>query len=217
MSENSIIQTVNEIANHARLNGIAHLHTQDKKLTNNIITVESKKTVHFGSCSYLGLEFNTEAKESAKSAIDAYGTQFSSSRAYLSSIHYVELENKLEKIFGSPTVVAPTTTLGHIATIPVFVNTDDAIILDHQVHNSVQTAAGLMKGKGTHIELLRHNRMDLLENRILELRGKDKKIWYMADGIYSMYGDVTPIDKIHELLNKYPEFHFYVDDAQAMS
>jgi 7-keto-8-aminopelargonate synthetase-like enzyme len=217
MSENSIIQTVNEIANHARLNGIAHLNTQDKKLTNNIITVESKKTVHFGSCSYLGLEFDSEAKEAAKAAIDAYGTQFSSSRAYVSTFHYFELEQKFEKIFGSPTVVAPTTTLGHIATIPVFVNIDDAIILDHQVHNSVQTAAGLMKGKGTHIELLRHNRMDLLENRILELRGKHKKIWYMADGIYSMYGDVTPIAKIHELLNKYPEFHFYVDDAHAMS
>lgn len=217
MSENSNIQTVNDIANHARLNGIAHLHTQDKKLTNNIITVDSKKTVHFGSCSYLGLEFDEEVKNSAKAAIDAYGTQFSSSRAYLSSIHYVELEEKLAKIFGSPTVVSPTTTLGHIATIPVFVGSKDAIILDHQVHNSVQTAASLMKGRGTHIELLRHNRMDLLENRILELRGKHKKIWYMADGIYSMFGDVTPIDKIHELLNKYPEFHFYVDDAHAMS
>lgn len=62
MSENSNIQTVNDIANYARLNGIAHLHTQDKKLTNNIITVDSKKTVHFGSCSYLGLEFDEEVK-----------------------------------------------------------------------------------------------------------------------------------------------------------
>ncbi len=217
MSHKNIIETVNEIANHARLNCIAHLHTEDTKLEENIITVNGKPTVHFGSCSYLGLEFNTKIKEAAKNAIDNYGTQFSSSRAYLSPIYYKSLEEKLEKIFDAPTIVAPTTTLGHIAAIPVLVSAEDVVILDHQVHNSVQTATGLVKSKGTRVELLRHNRIDLLEKRIIELRNKYEKIWYMADGIYSMYGDTTPIDEIHKLLDKYPEFHFYVDDAHAMS
>lgn len=39
----------------------------------------------------------------------------------------------------------------------------------------------------------------------------------MADGIYSMFGDATPVEEVYQLLDKYPEFHFYVDDAHGMS
>ena len=217
MSKNKIIQTVNEIANLAKSKGIAHLNTQDKKLKKNYITLNNKKVINFGSCSYLGLEFETDIKEAAKAAIDNYGTQFSSSRAYLSPIFYQSLEKKLNEIFEGHVMVAPTTTLGHIATIPVIVDKNDAVIMDHQVHNSVQTAVGILKSKNVHIELLRHNRMDLLEQRIQYLRDKHEKIWYMADGIYSMYGDPTPLDDVYALLDTYEKLHFYVDDAHGMS
>ncbi|MEO9257530.1 MAG: aminotransferase class I/II-fold pyridoxal phosphate-dependent enzyme, partial [Crocinitomicaceae bacterium] len=80
-----------------------------------------------------------------------------------------------------------------------------------------QTAASLLKPKGIHVELIRHNRLDLLEERIIELSKKYDKVWYMADGIYSMYGDGTPVDEIYALMDKYEKFHFYVDDAHGMS
>ncbi|NOQ74342.1 MAG: aminotransferase class I/II-fold pyridoxal phosphate-dependent enzyme [Crocinitomix sp.] len=217
MSQKSTIETVDQIINHAKDRGIIHLATEDSKLENNIITVNQQKLVNFGSCSYLGLEFNESLRNGAKDAIDAYGTQFSSSRAYMSPAFYVELEDKLSQIFGSPTIVTATTTLGHQAALPVLINQNDAVILDHQVHSSVQTAANQLKAKKIHVELVRHNRMDLLEKRILELKGQYDKIWYMADGIYSMFGDTVPIDEVYRLLDKYPEFNFYVDDAHAMS
>ena len=114
-------------------------------------------------------------------------------------------------------MITPTTTLGHIANIPVLVEDSDAVIMDQQVHNSVQTAVQLVKARGVPVELVRHNRMDLLEARLVELRGRHKKIWYMADGIYSMFGDCTPVEQIYSLMDKYPELHFYVDDAHGMS
>ena len=156
-------------------------------------------------------------KQGSKDAIDCYGTQFSSSRAYISNRYYNELESLLCKIFDAHAVVTPTTTLGHIGAIPLFIGSNDAVILDHQVHHSVQTAVNLIKSKGIHTELVRHNRMDLLEERIKLLRQTYKKVWYMADGIYSMFGDATPVEEIYQLLDKYPEFHFYVDDAHGMS
>lgn len=217
MSQKSIIETVDQIINHAKGRGVIHLSTEDTALHNNLITVNGRKLVNFGSCSYLGLEFHPKLKNAAKVAIDSYGTQFSSSRAYMSPKYYVELEQKLEKIFGSPTIVTATTTLGHLAALPVLVNSNDAVILDHQVHSSVQSATQQLKAKNIHVELIRHNRMDLLEKRIIELKGKYDKIWYMADGIYSMFGDTTPIQEIYDLLNKHPELNFYVDDAHAMS
>ncbi|MFT5821359.1 MAG: 7-keto-8-aminopelargonate synthetase-like enzyme [Crocinitomix sp.] len=217
MSQKSIIETVDQIINYAKDRGVIHLSTEDLELHNNLITVNKRQLVNFGSCSYLGLEFHPKLKNAAKNAIDSYGTQFSSSRAYMSPKYYVELEQKLEQLFGSPTIVTATTTLGHLSALPVLVNQNDAVILDHQVHSSVQTAAQQLKAKKIHVELIRHNRMDLLEKRIIELKGQYEKIWYMADGIYSMFGDTVPIQEVYDLLDKYPEFNFYVDDAHAMS
>ncbi|MEO5907609.1 MAG: aminotransferase class I/II-fold pyridoxal phosphate-dependent enzyme, partial [Ginsengibacter sp.] len=214
---NSFYETVDQIVTYGIEKNILHLFTEDLPFQGTKIKINGKEVLNFGSCSYLGLEFDPRLKAGAIKAIEKYGTQFSESRAYVSVGSYKELENLLEKIFEAFCVITPTTTLGHIANIPVLVGDDDAVIMDQQVHNSVQTAVQIVKGRGVYIELLRHNRMDLLEERIKELRNKHKKIWYMADGIYSMFGDCTPIDKVYEFLDRYPEFYFYVDDAHGMS
>lgn len=214
---NSFYDTVDQIVTYGIDKGILHLFTSDKSFEGTSIEINEKKILNFGSCSYLGLEFDPRIKEAAKKAIDKYGTQFSESRAYVSLGSYKELQYLLENIFDAYCVITPTTTLGHIANIPVLVDDEDAVIMDQQVHNSVQTAVQIVKARGVHIEYVRHNRMDLLETRIKELRSKHKKIWYMADGIYSMFGDSTPIDEVYHLLDTYPELFFYVDDAHGMS
>lgn len=213
----SFYTTVDQIVTYGVEKGILHLYTGNQPFAGIRILLNGKPVLNFGSCSYLGLEFDPRIKEAAKQAIDQYGTQFSESRAYVSLGLYKELQALLEKIFDAPCVITPTTTLGHIAGIPVLVADTDAIIMDQQVHNSVQTAIQLVKARGVHTELVRHNRMDLLEERIAVLRGRHKKIWYMADGIYSMFGDSSPVDKIYALMDQYPELHYYADDAHGMS
>jgi len=213
----SFYETIDQVVTYGIEKKILHLYTSDIPFNGTQIEINGRKVLNFGSCSYLGLEFDKRLKEGAKMAIDKYGTQFSESRAYVSLGIYRELEQLLAKIFDASCVVVPTTTLGHIACIPVVVEDDHAVIMDQQVHNSVQTAVQLVKARGVHIELLRHNRMDLLEERIKELSHKFSKVWYMADGIYSMFGDCTPVESIYEFLRIYPKFNFYVDDAHGMS
>jgi len=215
--DNTIVETVDQIITDGVKKGILHLYTDETSLKGNEIILKGKKVVNFGSCSYLGLEFDPRLREAAKAAIDNYGTQFSESRAYVSINLYKELEELFYRVFEAHCVVTPTTTLGHIANIPVLMSSRDAIITDQQVHNSVNTAVKLLAAAGTHIEVLRHNRMDLLEDRIKLLREKHQKIWYLADGIYSMFGDTAPVDEIYQLMDLYPEFYFYVDDAHGMS
>ena len=215
--DNTIVETIDQIITDGVKKGILHLYTDETSLKGNEIILKGRKVVNFGSCSYLGLEFDPRLKEAAKSAIDNYGTQFSESRAYVSINLYKELEELFYRVFEAHCVVTPTTTLGHIANIPVLMSSRDAIITDQQVHNSVNTAVKLLAAAGTHIEVLRHNRMDLLEDRIKSLREKHQKIWYLADGIYSMFGDTAPVDEIYQLMDIYPEFYFYVDDAHGMS
>jgi 7-keto-8-aminopelargonate synthetase-like enzyme len=214
---NSFYDTVDQVVTYGIDKGILHLYTGEQSFDGTAIIVNGKQVSNFGSCSYLGLEFDKRLKEGATQAIHKFGTQFSESRAYVSLGLYKELEMLLEQIFEAPCVITPTTTLGHIANIPVLIGDCDAVIMDQQVHNSVQTAVQLVKARGVHIELVRHNRMDLLETRVRELRCKHKKIWYMADGIYSMFGDSSPVEEIHSLMNTYPELWYYVDDAHGMS
>ncbi|GAO45248.1 aminotransferase class I/II-fold pyridoxal phosphate-dependent enzyme [Flavihumibacter petaseus] len=213
----SFTDTVDQLVSFGVRKGILHLYTEDEVFENNAIRLKDRQVLNFGSCSYLGLEFDDRLREGAKQAIDRYGTQFSESRAYVSIRLYKELEHLLDTVFEAHCVITPTTTLGHIANVPIMVSDGDAVIMDHQLHNCVQTAVQLVKARGVYTEVIRHNRIDLLEQRILELRSKYRKIWYMADGIYSMYGDACPIDAIYDLMDRYECFHFYADDAHGMS
>lgn len=217
MNESVKHQSVHNVITQLREMEIAHLTIQNQKIVDNKIRYDNKELINFGSCSYLGLEISDDLKKGAIDAIHSFGTQYSSSRAYSSLPLYNQLEGLLVQIFKAPLVIFPSTTLAHQGTLPVLIGKDDAVILDHQVHTSVQSAAQIVKAGGTHTELVRHNRMDLLEKRIIELSRTKKNVWYLADGIYSMYGDTIPMDEIDRLLNKYPQFNVYVDDAHGMS
>jgi len=197
--------------------GIAQLATEDEHLDGRHITVFGRQRINFGSCSYLGLEQHPYLKQKAIEAIQKFGTQFSSSRAYLSIGLYRELENLLSLMFEAPVTVSASTTLGHISNMPVLVGSQDVVILDAQVHASVQTAVQFLKSRNIAVEMIRHNRLDMLEDRILELKDKYEKIWYMADGVYSMYGDYAPLDELMKMLNQYDQLHLYIDDAHGMS
>lgn len=211
------IQHIHEIAVEAKALGIYQNTISDTRIEGREITVHQKPMLNFASCSYLGLEQDPRLILSTIDAVRNFGTQFSASRAYLSVSLYTELEDLLQQLFGYPALVSASTTLGHHSVIPTLITRNDAIILDQQVHASVQGAAKLAAATGTHIEVVRHNRMDYLEKRIEKLQDQYDKIWYMADGVYSMYGDFAPLDEMYRLADKYEALHLYVDDAHGMS
>ena len=211
------LETVNKIFINSKALGVTHLVTEDEEFDGQHIEVNGRKLLNFGSCSYLGLELDQRLKDGGKEAIDRYGTQFSSSRAYVSIGLYREVEEMLEAMFGQPVILAPTVTLGHLANIPVLVGDRDAVIVDTQAHASVQQAIDMLKLRKVHVEIIRHNRMDVLEEKINELSPLHEKIWFMADGVYSMYGDLLPVEKLITLMNKHEQLHAYIDDAHGMS
>jgi 7-keto-8-aminopelargonate synthetase-like enzyme/predicted N-acyltransferase len=104
-----------------------------------------------------------------------------------------------------------------MAALPVLIQSEDAMILDHQVHASVNNGAQLLRPRGAHYEMIRHNRLDLLEERLQELGKRHRQVWYMIDGVFSMYGDCAPMKDLYDLLEKYPQLRLYVDDAHGLS
>lgn len=211
------IDTIETMFSQANRRGIAFKSFEDESFDGRLFHSGNQELIHFGSCSYLGLELDERLKEGAADALRRYGTQFSSSRAYLSLPLYGELEALLGELFGGFVLVTPTTTLGHLTALPVLVREEDAIILDQQVHHSVQIAANQARVQGTTIEMVRHNRIDLLEKRIEELSRNHRQVWYLADGVYSMFGDLAPMEALTGFLERFEKFHLYIDDAHGMS
>lgn len=218
INHHNFIDTINDMLIEAKKRGVIQLQYNSDSWAGNSMLVEKSEMLNFGTCGYLGLEIHPRIAERAIEYTKAFGTQFSVSRAYLTSKSNFILEDLLSEIFGGNKVISFTsTTIAHTAVLPIVLDHDDLIILDQQCHVSIQTAAQLMRAKGVSIEMIRHNNIEMLESKIKSLGDKYNKIWYMIDGVYSMYGDVAPIDEINVLMNKYPQLHLYVDDAHGMS
>lgn len=197
--------------------GIGYLNTSTDYFDGQKIESEKGKFTIFGLCDYLKIMPDDRIKAGAIEAIQNHGINFAVSRAYLKLHLYKEAEEALATIFHKPIVLFARTALAHIGTLPALVEHGDAVILDQQVHSTLQSGAEILQSRGIHVEIIRHNRMDMLEGRINKLKDTYHKIWYLADGIYSMYGDMLPTQEITALLDKYEQLRLYVDDAHGMS
>lgn len=213
----SMINTVNEISIKGKNLGIVRQYADEIKNNGRIISINNKDYLHFGSCGYLGLELDKRIINAAKIALDRFGIQFVSSRTYIACGLYKELEEKLKIIFGGDVVIYPKVSQGHINVMPIIFGSDDYVIFDQQAHVSMQEAIYKLKYYGTEVTILRHNNMNDLEQKIIENRNKYSKIWYVFDGVYSMFGDSPNYTRLNELVSKYRQLHLYIDDAHGTS
>jgi 7-keto-8-aminopelargonate synthetase-like enzyme len=201
---------------HLQENGCVFQYFQDDQYNGRQITVNNNKLVHFASCSYLGLETHPALINASIEAVRKFGTQTPSSRAILSSPLYSELEQLLKSMFPGHVVLSQTVTLAHCSVLPLLIKEKDAIILDAYVHNSVRMASQLCMANGTFVITSRHNDMEYVKYLIYRLKKEGyRNIWYCADGIYSIHGNLCDIKGLHELLNTEDNFYAYVDDAHG--
>jgi 7-keto-8-aminopelargonate synthetase-like enzyme len=197
--------------------GIFQLKVESDTYDGRIVRIHGRDIVNFGNCSYVGLDVCEALKQGTIDAVTRYGNLFASSRLAIGLGLNEELEALLDQITGYHTLVTQSTSLGSFSAIPVMVSPNDLIVLDHQVHASVQMAVKIAQTQGTKVAMIRHNNMTALEDLIKKQKRNYEKIWYMADGMYSMLGDPCPIEDMYDLMDRYPNFHCFVDDAHGMS
>ncbi|MET0964338.1 MAG: aminotransferase class I/II-fold pyridoxal phosphate-dependent enzyme [Noviherbaspirillum sp.] len=179
--------------------------------------ISAKPMLGFQSCSYLNLEWHQVLQQKAIEAILRHGTQFSCSRAFVSVGAYAELGSMLADIFGMDPVICSSTTLAHLAALPALIRSGDIIIIiDEEAHNSMQMAVKICMANGTPIYKCRHPDMAMLEKMIVENHpGGTGRIWYLADGLYSMRGDFIDMKALFALMQEFSALHAYIDDAHA--
>lgn len=217
IKHNNFLDTVDAVFTNAKEEGVLHLQAEGSTFSGRKIGVKGKELYHFGTTGYLGLEQDDRLKQAAMDAIQKYGTQFPLSKSYISHPLYAELEHKVFQMYQHSVIITKNSTLGHMAVIPAAVDDGDAVILDHQVHWSVQNAVQILKTRGVKVDMIRHNNLEMLERKLKELQSKVNHIWYMADGVYSMHGDYAPVQDLLALCKKYPQLHIYFDDVHGMS
>ncbi len=196
--------------------GVCRVTVGDDVLVGDEVTVGSDPIVNFGSCAYLGLNVDNRLKQGAIEAVERFGPVFSSSTVYTSVDLYDQLQERLEAIFDAHVVMPTTTTLAHLSALPVLVGVDDAVVVDAQAHASVHMAVQLLQSDGIPVHIVRHNDVNALTEAVGEHAPNFEKIWYLADGVYSMWGDVAPVFEVAALMHEYPNLHAYYDDAHGV-
>jgi 7-keto-8-aminopelargonate synthetase-like enzyme len=215
--ESKFIEKIIEIVGNFKKQGKAYLTTLPQSFNGDYYPLAMGNFKNFSLCDYLNLSNDERIKRAAADASMKYGVYTAMSRTFMKLSIYEEAEQIVSEIFGFPVLLLPRTTLSHITVMPIIVDRKDAILLDHQVHTTVRIAVDMVKSYGIHVETIRHNNMEMLEKRYNELEKDYNKIWYLTDGVYSMFGDTIPVDKVKVLLKKLKKLYLYVDDAHGMS
>ena len=175
---------------------------QSDFIGDNVIRRDNKKLTSFCSNDYLGLANHKKVKKSAIKAIKKYGTSCKSSR-YIAGNNelYPKLEGKLSTILNSEdAIVFSSGYQAAIGVIPALVKKGELIIADKLIHSCLIDGAKLSAAK-----LIRYNHNDLnhLQKILEENKDKYAKILIITEEIFSMDGDLAPLDEIQKITKKY--------------
>jgi 8-amino-7-oxononanoate synthase len=187
-------------------------HREFQSATGNSIVRNGKKMLMFGSNNYFGLANHPEVVEALIKTAEKYGAGSGGSRILCGTM---DLHNQLEKdladfIGGEDCIVYSMGYGANLGLISALLDKKGYLIIDENAHASIIDGALL---GGANIIVYKHNNMKSLEDKLRKLDKDSYKI-IATEGIFSMDGDICPLDKVHELSEKY-QSALLLDEAHA--
>ena len=171
-----------------------------------------QKVLNFCANNYLGLANNPKLIEAAKNALDTHGYGMSSVRFICGTgdLHK-ELERKIANFFGTEDTILYAACFDANGGVfePLFTQ-EDGIISDTLNHASIIDGVRLSKAQRFRFK---NADMEDLEKQLIAAKDCRFKI-IVTDGVFSMDGNVAPLDKIYELANKYDAL-IMVDESHS--
>ena len=179
---------------------------------------EKEGSVHhvimLGSNSYLNLSTHSQVVEGAMRALEkfGYGMGAVSNYAGITEIHK-ELEGRIADFYGTEdAIVFPSGYGANVGIVSALCGKNDVIINDSANHASIFDG-GLLSG--AEIKVFPHRDMKGLERVLSRIPDEKTGRLIITDGVFSMDGDLAPLDKIVELAQKY-NARIMVDDAHGV-
>jgi 8-amino-7-oxononanoate synthase len=178
-----------------------------------VVVMNKKKVLMLGSNSYLGLTNHPKIKQAVKNAVDKYGSGCAGSRFLNGTLDiHMELEAALAQFMNKEAVLLYSTGFQvNLGVISVIAGKGEYILADKSNHASIVDGCLLSPG-----EMIRfpHNDMAGLEARLQKL-GPDSGKLIVADGVFSMEGDIIRLPELCRLAEKY-HAAVMVDDAHSI-
>ncbi len=177
------------------------------------MVVDGKKVLNFCTNNYLGLANHPRLKEAAKKAVDEWGVGPAAVRTIAGTTRlHLELEKHLAAFKGvEDALFVQSGFNANQAAIPPLVGKGDVIFSDRLNHASIIDGARLSRAK---IIVYEHCDPEDLEAKIQEHLPQYRRGLVVTDGVFSMDGDIAPLDKIYEVAAKY-DVMTMVDDAHG--
>jgi glycine C-acetyltransferase len=177
------------------------------------LVVDGKKVLNFCSNNYLGLANHPKLVAAVKKAVDELGVGPAAVRTIAGTMTlHLELEKRLAAFKGVEAAITfQSGFTANLATIPALVGKEDVIFSDRLNHASIIDGCRLSGG-----EIIPYEHCDVasLETVIKDNLSQFRRAMVITDGVFSMDGDVAPLDKIYEVAKKY-DLLLMVDDAHG--
>ncbi len=170
--------------------------------------------IMLGSNSYLNLSTHPQVMQGAREALEkfGYGMGAVSNYAGITEIHK-ELEKRIANFYGAEdSIVFPSGYGANIGIVSALCGKNDVIINDAANHASIFDGCVL---SGAEIKVFPHCDMKGLERILSRIPDEKTGRLIITDGVFSMDGDMAPLDKIVELAEKY-KCRIMVDDAHGV-
>ena len=138
-----------------------------------------------------------------------------SNYAGITDIHK-ELEKRIADFYNTEdSIVFPSGYGANVGIVSALCGKNDVIINDAANHASIFDGCGLAQTKGAEIKIYPHRDMKYLERILSRIPDEKTGRLIITDGVFSMDGDIAPLDKIVELAQKY-NCRIMVDDAHGV-
>ncbi|MBI1683056.1 8-amino-7-oxononanoate synthase [Caulobacter hibisci] len=185
-----------------------------RRLPSAIVERDGKRLLSFSCNDYLGLSQHPAVIAAAQAAVADYGAGSGASRLVTGDSPLIsELESRLARLKGTEAcVVFGSGYLANTGVIPTFAGKQDVVFVDELAHACIWAGAQL---SGAKVVSFPHNDSDALAELLAEHRSAFRHAIVATDGVFSMDGDVAPLDWLSAVCEANDAW-LLVDDAHGV-
>ena len=175
--------------------------------------VDGKRVLNLCTNNYLGLASDSRLVQAAHNALDRYGAGPTAVRSIAGTLSlHSELERSVAAFKGvEDALYVQSGFCANQAAIPPLVGREDVIFSDQLNHASIIDGCRLSRAQ---IIVFEHRNPDDLETKVREHLSSYRRGMVITDGVFSMDGDIAPLDGIHDVAERYGLISM-VDDAHG--
>ncbi len=175
--------------------------------------VDGRRVLNLCTNNYLGLANHPKLREAAKQAIDRWGVGPAAVRSIAGTQElHIELERRLAQFKGvEDALFVQSGFCANQAVIPALVGKEDVIFSDRLNHASIIDGCRL---SGARIIVYEHCNPDDARRKIEEHLPQYRRGMLITDGVFSMDGDIAPLDRLYEIAEAHGVITM-VDDAHG--